>query len=986
MSSQAQKLPLSKRWPLVFWFGAAFCFFIFPVFLLDVGLDSMLATRSELHRQAVYRDLNKNLERLLQYANSRHYYHALLKKICDLANSQQDPVRYLRVALANLKARNPDTFRFIVWDKNGASIEDLTDEKGYRYIVKTMFEVFSGVTGDAGKNYPGTPELLDVVGKRLNLLRSYLGAFLIPEKLNLPLLRANLGECVLSSGEADKAYFWYQMGEKVSMLVTISSEAVESGAYLRKLVSSMNKGGGSVRFGITDLLRDGEIICDIEEGLKPELRVGIAKFENFSQQQLETENFLLLVRILNPFVRSFSFISKKDAGLDHAGSHRSTLLTLSALILILAIMMVKYLFRRNQMFSIRWKLALLFIYANGLPLLILGFIGYEYLQQNRRLLLDQAHEQIAGLLTDFDTRYETIKAEYAARLNQSVDGLNKKFGSRPVSESDLEAFYREVVKSSPFDFILADKLGKYALIKLTGQKANNFFSNMSRNLIEFVNISTYTPQVRFREDEETSGARGKIKVETFLAGNTVVFHRFLQRVGQINPEQMGSEGREYYWNMLGDFASRIFNNIMVVSWSFQTLQEAYLNKSIAGLNENFGNIRCFAIVETNGMTYPAGEKIDRSIFSMFRQTFNLSVVRSDEIILDGQSYAAFGTIGKNLSRVAMVGLYPLATINGRINEIRFRLIIFALLSLGLTSGIGWMLSAQFMNPVKELEKGVQAIGRQDFRYRLPVSSADEFGRLSTVFNSAIESLEDLEVAKIVQENLFPQEGLKVNSLQVFGRSVAMTRLGGDYFDFFALDGGKVGILMGDVAGHGVPAALLMAMAKASVLLSEEEKHRPSLMLASLHKVIYRVKSSKIKRMMTCQYFCIDSQSGEYEVSNGGHCFPALIRSRGEDVELLKLIGTPLGITKKPRYEDVSGRLAAGDILLLYTDGIIESQNADGLEMGFDRFAEMLKREYDPDLESYYARIFAGYKNWAAEADDDITMVLIKFGDQQGGGA
>lgn len=103
-----------------------------------------------------------------------------------------------------------------------------------------------------------------------------------------------------------------------------------------------------------------------------------------------------------------------------------------------------------------------------------------------------------------------------------------------------------------------------------------------------------------------------------------------------------------------------------------------------------------------------------------------------------------------------MGLIPLETINNRINEIRVRLIIFAFLSLSLTLGIGRLLSSQFMQPVKELEKGVQGNGRQDFRYRLPVSSADEFGHLSNVFNSAIESLEDLEIAKVVQENLFPR--------------------------------------------------------------------------------------------------------------------------------------------------------------------------------------------------------------------------------------
>ncbi|EKD82664.1 MAG: CBS protein, partial [uncultured bacterium] len=169
------------------------------------------------------------------------------------------------------------------------------------------------------------------------------------------------------------------------------------------------------------------------------------------------------------------------------------------------------------------------------------------------------------------------------------------------------------------------------------------------------------------------------------------------------------------------------------------------------------------------------------------------------------------------------------------------------------------------------------------------------------------------------------------------------------------------------------------MAKASVLITGEEKTRPAQLLASLHKVIFKIKSSKIKRMMTCQYFCVNSTTGEYLFSNAGHCFPALIRARGNDISLIQSIGSPLGISKRARYEDLAGKLENGDILLLYTDGIIEAQNAEGLEMGFDRFNEMLLREYSDNLDTYYQRIFAAYLAWSPQADDDITMVLIKFG-------
>lgn|GEM_PF-712323 len=978
-----QQLPLSRRWPIAFWLGTIFCFFVFPVFLVDVGLDSLLETRRNLQKQEISRELKSNLEQLVQFKESRHYYHALLKKVFDIAREQPDPFKYLNKALPHLKIRNPEIFKFIVWNSAGQTIDALTDEKGYRYIVKTLFEVFSEVAKDCLNNYPGSPENLPVVEKRLNLLRSYLGTFLIPEKLNLPLFRGNLGEIILAASEPDKSHFWFQSCGKFMMMANINVEATKSTEYLKKLITGMNKRTGrQIKCGIAELLDDKGIFTGFAHKYQEELLVEIGKFQNFSESQLETPHYMISVRMLNSFITAFSFIEKEGNLIDTRKLRRSILVSLALVIIVVSGSFIFFIFRRDHIISIRFKLALLFIYANGLPLMILGFLGYEYLQQTRKLLLDQAQEQVAALITDFDTRYETITTQCATRLNDCVARINKNLTTRSLTKVDLEEFAEQIQKTRPYDFVIADKEGKLVLMKQRGQPSSTFFANMSRNLLNYVNLNTFTPQHLFQnkrnspEDDDTSSA------EKFLSSKTILLHRFLQYIGKITLQQMGPEGRLFYWSMLGDYGKRNFSNVVVILWNHDTMQDSYIRQNLNELNSNFGQFKFYAIIETNGTTYPEHTKIDREIFNLFRQTFNFKTTSSEEIEISGKKYAAFGTIGKELGKAAIVGLIPLEKITASVNEIKTRLIIFALLSLSLTLGIGRLLSSQFMQPVKELELGVQAIGKQNFRYRLPIKSADEFGHLSNVFNTAIESLEDLEIAKVVQENLFPQKNLNHGGIEIFGRSVAMTRLGGDYYDFFPIDDERVGVLMGDVAGHGVPAALLMAMAKASVLLGKEKKTDPALMLAALHKVIHSTKSTKIKRMMTCQYFCINSNSGEYTASNAGHCFPAVIRKGGQEVELITLIGTPLGITRNPKYENTCLKLEPGDIVLLYTDGIIESQNREGKEMGFDNFTRMLGETFDTNLETYYERIFKAYTNWSPEADDDITMVLIGFKKQE----
>ena len=129
--------------------------------------------------------------------------------------------------------------------------------------------------------------------------------------------------------------------------------------------------------------------------------------------------------------------------------------------------------------------------------------------------------------------------------------------------------------------------------------------------------------------------------------------------------------------------------------------------------------------------------------------------------------------------------------------------------------------------------------------------------------------------------------------------------------------------------------------------------------------------------MTCVYFFINTLTGEYKVVNAGHCYPVVV-TKTRKAEFIELDGSPLGITKRPRYVDYDGVLENDSFLLLYTDGILEARNEFGEQMGPTRFLELVNNNYADEPEEYYKNIFAEYKAWSPLADDDITMVLVKI--------
>lgn len=962
-----------KRFSTIFYIiGAIFCFVFFPIFLLDVGLESYIRTKNEVEEREAYRKLEINLNKVLQYSDAKYYYHSLLKKLFDIANTQDDPIKYLETAIPHLKQNNPDTFSFIVWDnKNENIIENLTDEKSHKYVLKTLNEVFTEITNENQENYPVDPRKNRNILKKINIIRSYLGSFLAAEGLLNPILRANLARIIPASANTEKSHFWFQANEKITMLVNINKTAIDSFSYIEKIISSLNKNSDDgVKYGIIDLLHDKNMISEEDESRNAELHLAFAKYENYSNSKLSSNNFLILIKILNPFVRAFCYIPKSSIIKEQSLRIYASIIALALIsIFFLGIyLLYKY---TNYNFSISWKLSLLFLYANGLPLLALSFIGYDYLQQNRNLQIEETYENISQLINDFDSKFETIKNQYTTRFDSIINRINYNLSADKDTEQLYKELQNEAEKTDCEDFMIIDK-NSNIFINNNKSMNSNILKNIGENVLRFINNDSYTPMSSFSSNET------KKKNESLgFFDSSVILDDIIAKKSKIFSEQVFNESNYYYINFIGNTEKRQFDYIAIISWQTHKLQENYINNHINSLNENNKEIKCLAFSREYGKLFPSNTQLENDLLNKFSQILNLNSIGFEVLNYKGKNYTAFGTLGRKLNQIAILGLYPLEMINKKTNQILLRLLIFILTSLILTISVSWFLSKYFLAPIKELRSGIEAMGKQKFTYRLPINSLDEFGSLNQVFNSALQSLEDLSVATTVQENLFPLEPLKQNNIFVWGKSVTMTRLGGDYFDYFPLNENEVGVLMGDVAGHGVPAGFLMAMAKATVILSEEDKKDPSKLLSAIHKVFYHVKSKKIKRMMTCIYFCLNSKTGDYTLANAGHCYPAIINNKKE-VKFLEIDGTPLGTIKKANYTNIEGKMENNSYLLLYTDGMLEAHNESGESIGIQRFSEMITRSYSEKAEEFYNNLFNEYKKWSPSADDDITILFVKF--------
>jgi sigma-B regulation protein RsbU (phosphoserine phosphatase) len=260
----------------------------------------------------------------------------------------------------------------------------------------------------------------------------------------------------------------------------------------------------------------------------------------------------------------------------------------------------------------------------------------------------------------------------------------------------------------------------------------------------------------------------------------------------------------------------------------------------------------------------------------------------------------------------------------------------------------------------------------------------ENGRLTAQVGRQIAEREtqrrELEIAREVQERLFPQDYPSVPGLELAGACRPALAVGGDYYDFVPLEGGRLGIAIGDISGKGIPAALLMATLRA-FLRGQTVRGRSDLarLMSDLSGLVY--ESSAPNRYATFFYAEYDPATQRLQYVNGGHNPPMVLRgdAAGEVVRL-DTGGPVIGLLPDCDYTQAAVQLAPGDLLVAFTDGVSEAMNAAHEEWGEDRLLPVLRQARTEPLPHIIERVMAAADTFVAGAaqHDDMTIVIMRL--------
>ncbi|MCM3489868.1 serine/threonine-protein phosphatase [Alkalihalophilus marmarensis] len=258
-------------------------------------------------------------------------------------------------------------------------------------------------------------------------------------------------------------------------------------------------------------------------------------------------------------------------------------------------------------------------------------------------------------------------------------------------------------------------------------------------------------------------------------------------------------------------------------------------------------------------------------------------------------------------------------------------------------------------------------------YFSSLSTGEQFTRDTTVER-------DLNLMKSIQIKLLTTPSAKIEEGLVVGSSIPARLIGGDYYDFYPLMNGKIRIVIGDVMGKGIPAAMLMTLTRGAFRTAAESQTSPGKTLSSMNQALYSDLRS-LKSFVTL--FCADwdPEAAELTYANAGHTMPLHIEGDTQHVSSLpKVPGIMIGGLTDQVYKEHTVTLKPNDVVFFYTDGLIETENKNGEHFRLERLKEVVRSEALKEAGEIEKGVLESIETFidGAPQRDDMTMVVLKL--------
>jgi serine phosphatase RsbU (regulator of sigma subunit) len=321
-----------------------------------------------------------------------------------------------------------------------------------------------------------------------------------------------------------------------------------------------------------------------------------------------------------------------------------------------------------------------------------------------------------------------------------------------------------------------------------------------------------------------------------------------------------------------------------------------------------------------------------------------------------------------------------------IRNLSLGLVVIGLAIVGIVP-----ISHRMTRHLTALNEGVRQLAAGDFRARVPVRSTDEFGSLAKSFNQMAEDLErhqtlvveqerlrrELELSRLIQTEMLPRTPLRLGAAEIKGVSIPAREVGGDFFNYFPLPEGRLALLVGDVSGKGVSAALLMANVQATLRARIPLEDNLATLAAALDREIDETTPGAV--YVTLFLGILDTERHTLRYVNAGH-YPQFVLHADDGIVAMPATGLPIALYPGQPYKEAVVSVRSGDLIFFYTDGLLDTEDDHGEMFGAARLNAILAREHTEGIDTVLERVEEAVRRFRGQTEpfDDATMMALRL--------
>lgn len=804
------------------------CFVLLPGVIIFLGADASVSQYVARQSSKARHELESRLDQLEFFASGDQFAHSLLFMLCRNDAGDLQNLSALQPALNRLRKKFPGAFSFVVADHSGRVIGNLSDLGGFNYFYRQAFSLIGDASDAAARNLDsGAVNDLEV---RLNRLRPFLGDLFRSEDLLMPFRGRRAGRSILVSGSFSKYHLWYGVGSDFRLLCFINRDFIRGKAGLVYASSMLNKLYPDTVTGFAPFPpEEKNLIPDLSGKAAADTILALARSEGpFFAGGHEIGKAPILCRFIHQNWRGFSFF--KNNPVPGAREIRMKMLALLLRVLLISgFVLSVYQLKRPIALTVKLKIFAFFAYSICLPLLVIASLTMQYIVQSEASLINGLRSDSQRVIEKIDHDYEWYLKKQAKNLSSYFRQTIENDPSILADKSALKKFDQGLYEAVCHDeVIILDPLGN-DLLQGTGTRVSR-----NRGLLKSIGADA----LKISLSEHVSEVRNKFQI---LALHLAV--DLYHKQNCISYLGVGDYELGVFYLLLRpvgyDVGKTLFATVL---WQLENLHRHYIVSSFQNKSSRPVDRQLAVLDIQDDRFVVAPEKAGSGLMRFMKLSLNRHSNQSDLLRVNGRDYIAVAIPGKNLNKLILAALVPAEIVKRHSATIIFRAQIFAVLLVLVMMATFFLLHAWIFRPLAGLKAGIEAIAARNFHKRLEIVCDNELGRLTAAFNHSLETLQELAVAGVVQESLLPEPHLSLNRVEVVAKINAMTDLGGDYFDMVRLDGERLLIFIGDATGHGIPAALSMAMAKAVLLHESQREISASGLMHQLNQVFCSLRA------------------------------------------------------------------------------------------------------------------------------------------------